>query len=98
MRVFVQFENSGDIIDCPPKIVPNLPDLREQFLTWMYNEKNNHSYWVYQNGKKAGCAYRGDAFVEWLNTYILKYAEPCGLFLQTEVEQAPADCPVLYLL
>lgn len=98
MRIFIQFENNGDIIDCPESIVSDLPNLRERFLVWLFNEKNNHPHWVYQNGKKAGCAYRADVFVQWLNTYVLKHQQNGALFLQTEVESMPEDMPSICLL
>lgn len=70
MKIVVQF-GDADIIDCPVDISDNLMEYRIQFLKWLFDKQNHHSYWVYKNGEKYGCCYRSEAFVKWLNCFVL---------------------------
>jgi hypothetical protein len=71
MKVIIDFYEDADIIECPENIVGSLMDYREKFLEWLFDKQNEHSYWYYKNGEKFGCCYRSEAFVEWLNKFIL---------------------------
>ena len=71
MRVLVEFCIDADMIECPDFIVKDLESYQGEFSKWLCNEENDHNYWVYKNGEKYGCNYRSEAFVEWLNTFVL---------------------------
>ena len=71
MRLFVKFDINADIIDVPRFVIDNRKELQLQFLDWLYDTSNLHPYWVY-HGKTLGVSYRSDAFVHWLNEFILK--------------------------
>lgn len=75
MKIVVDFGCDADIIDCPEQIIDDLDNLRNRFIDWLFDEKNDHSYWMYENGEKHGCCYRSEAFIEWLNKYILTDSE-----------------------
>jgi hypothetical protein len=71
VKVVVEFDCDADIIDCPDNIIDNLIDYSDLFLKWLFDKNNNHSYWMYEDGNKYGGSYRSEAFVEWLNIFIL---------------------------
>lgn len=71
MRVIVQFCMDADVIDCPEFVVNNLKVYASQFEEWFRDKKNNHAYWEYQDGEQRLRSYRSEAFVEWLNKFIL---------------------------
>lgn len=72
VKVRVDFSIDSDIIQCPDWIVPQLKSYQRKFHQWLFDEKNDHSYWRYKSNKKNGCCYRAQAFVEWLNKFVLQ--------------------------
>lgn len=72
MKIIAQFSFDMDIICCPDYIVNDLETYKENFYVWLYDKKNNHPYWLQKNGKKYSCLYRSQAFVDWLNEFILQ--------------------------
>lgn len=71
MKVVLDFDDSADIIDCPSFIVDDIINYQINFIDWLNDESNNHCYWNYTNGRKNGVSFRCEAFVEYLNRYIL---------------------------
>lgn len=71
MKVVVEFDTSADLIEYPEEIIDRIENYRNQFLAWLFNRDNEHSYWFYDDGEKLGCSYRSEAFVEWLNKFAL---------------------------
>jgi hypothetical protein len=63
---------NADVIDIPEHILANIENVQNLFFKWLFDKSNDHNYWVYENGKKKYCSYRSEAFVEWLNDYLLK--------------------------
>ena len=57
-----------------PNIKMDIEMLQEHFLEWMFDKKNNHKYWVTINSEKVYCQYGSQAFVEWLNQYIVYHS------------------------
>ncbi len=74
MLLFVEFDVSADIIDVPERVIQEKDKLHRQFLKWLTDKRNHHKYWVTVGGHR-GLSYRSEAFVEWLNTYILSESE-----------------------
>lgn len=72
VKIRVDFSTDADIIECPKWIVPELESYQANFLEWLFDKKNNHAYWVYKNGEKYACRYRSQAFVEWINMFVLQ--------------------------
>lgn len=71
MLVKVQFDIDADLIDCSNEICDNIDKYQTEFLKWLLDKSNEHKYWVYKNEEKFGCCYRSDAFVEWLNKFVV---------------------------
>lgn len=80
MRVNVFFDEKlwdadildADVIEIPDAIVPELAELRDNFLKWLNDKDNNHEYWFFRGGEKYGVSYGSEAFIKWLNDYPLK--------------------------
>lgn len=71
MRMLVEFDINADIIDVPQSVIDNREVLQYRFLKWLYKKGNKHKYWKMLGGTM-GVMYRSDAFVEWLNEFVLK--------------------------
>lgn len=95
MKVVVTFDIDVDIIDCPKEVVDNLEDYRDKFLKWLFDKQNDHSYWLYENGKKNCCCYRSEAFVEWLNSNILTNSLIKARLLESSVMKWDKKLPSL---
>ncbi|MCM3750284.1 hypothetical protein M3223_23385 [Paenibacillus pasadenensis] len=69
----VDFAQFQQYIECENVICENIKELREEFLTWLYDRKVDHKYWTFKDGIKYALHYDANALVEWLNT--IKYSE-----------------------
>lgn len=76
MKCFVELDCYADIIEIPDPIAVKIKKYRNQFLDWIYDKGNDHGYWVKGvdgKGKSfCGIQFDTDAFVEWLNKYVIK--------------------------
>ncbi len=63
--------NYMDIIWVPDSI-QNLVRIQNEFFKWMFDKENNHKYWVNINNQKMYCSYGTEAFIEYLNEFLLK--------------------------
>ncbi len=61
-----------DIVSIPDEIADNLEKIVNEFFRWMFDETNNHKYWVVEGGKKKYCSYSTEAFIDWLNRFMTK--------------------------
>ena len=84
MLLFVEFDVSADIIDVPEAVIDRRDHLHKSFLKWLCDRRTKHKYWVTVNGHNGLC-YRSDAFVEWLNEYILKESDEKAVIVQQYV-------------
>lgn len=83
MQLITDFAVDVDIIEVPKMVIDNAEDYQAQFFKWLFNKSIDHAYWWYEDGKKYGCNYRSDAFVEWLNAYPLKDEEEKAFIVST---------------
>ena len=80
-----------DIIDLPEEIVDKIDTIQPQFFKWLFDKKNNHDYWICEDGVKMYCSYGSEAFIDWLNNYILDRSakkatiiERCSINIKSE--------------
>lgn len=86
-----------DIIDVPERIVQDIENLQQSFFKWLFNKSNDHKYWVLDNnGEKIYCSYCVDAFIEWLNKYIINNMEEKANCVQINVKKALNNRPIIY--
>ena len=97
MRLLLQFDIDADIIDVPPIVIDKKDILYNQFFSWLYDQHNNHKYWVNPKKKsKYGVCYRSGAFIEWLNKKVLKGCKQKAKLHSEYVYDYPDDMPILY--
>lgn len=95
MKVVLEFCINADIIECPNNIIKDIKKHQLDFFNWLFDENNDHSYWMYENGKKEGCCYRSDAFVEYLNTFVLSESKEKAVIIEQETNDYSKDVPCL---
>ncbi len=71
VNIFFDDETIADVMDIPEN-VDDVEKLQMDFLEWLFDKSNDHEYWRQIQGEKVYCEYGVDAFVEWLNQYVLK--------------------------
>ncbi len=81
------------IIDVPEEVADNIEVIQRQFFSWLFDETNNHEYWVTMNGIRL-CSYDVDAFIKWLNIYILK--EKKAILVRRHVDKIDKRLPIIY--
>lgn len=95
IKILVEFCIDSDIIACPNWIVKDLQTYQGEFREWLYDEKNDHPYWI-SKGKKNGCAFRSQAFVEWLNKFVLGDSKEKANVIEECVGFTGYICRVIY--
>lgn len=83
-----------DIVDMPNEIVNNLDEVVNEFFAWMFDKSNNHEYWVIEGGEKKYCSYSTEAFIDWLNQYIIK--EERAAIITISARQIDENLPMIY--
>jgi len=73
MVIEIDFFQFKEYMTCSIEIADQIDELREEFLSWLYNEENDHEFWTYHDGVKYGVNYRASAFVYWINN--IKYLD-----------------------
>lgn len=72
MLLVLSFGGDADLVEIPDTLKDQLETLQEPFYQWLFDPNNHHSYWTKTRGGTAAVCYRAEAFVEWLNTFILE--------------------------
>lgn len=70
-KVVVKMQYDADIIEVPDNIEKDIIKIQSKFDEWIHNETVEHDYWIYKYGKKFCACFRADAFVEYINKFIL---------------------------
>lgn len=71
-KIVVEMTFDADIIEIPKELVHDLIKIQEEFDEWIHDKSVNHSYWIYKHNKKYCPCFRGDAFVEYINNFVLE--------------------------
>lgn len=82
MKLLVEFDINGDIIDVPQFIIDNKDRYASKFYQWLSDKRVHHSYWIKGPGGMKCLCYRSDAFVEWLNKKVLKESNEKAVILE----------------
>lgn len=61
----------ANLVIVPDFVADDLLTYQKKFLKWLNKQSNNHGYWT-RNGGGLRLSYTGEAFVKWLNEYIIE--------------------------
>ncbi|OLS35569.1 hypothetical protein [Bacillus sp. MRMR6] len=59
-------------ISCATKVGRKINRIRRDFENWIFDEKKNKKYWLYEEGEKYCPSYDTDAIIDWLNNVKFK--------------------------
>lgn len=96
MIVALRTEYDADIAYIPDICSEKIESYYDAFLKWLYDKKTDHKYWVYRNGRKYGVSYSGDAFVYWLNRFILMDSDDQAKIIQESTNDYDRSMTTLY--
>jgi len=80
-----------DLIECPQYIVDDLDRYVRKFDKWLYNPKNDHGMWMDDGFGGRGVNFNGDAFVNWLNQYVLTEDDEKAYFVDRNYQSNEND-------
>ena len=95
-KVALNFTYDIDIIEVPDIIADEMTEYQAAFDRWLYDENNEHSHWILQDGEKVAVSFGCKTFVDFLNEHILYHAEEKAIVLKRNVLSVPDKIPVLF--
>lgn len=86
----------ANLVIVPDFVADDLLTYQKHFLKWIYKKSNNHGYWV--RGGGLGLSYTGEAFVKWLNEYIIEDENEKSKITKKEFFPSEEDMklPIIY--
>lgn len=85
-KVLLNWTYQSDLIECPDYISDHLLNYQLSFDQWLTNPSNHHGYWTKDcEGDDAVC-FGSDAFVDWLNEYVIKDGENKVIFAKMDFQ------------
>lgn len=100
-RIVLKWTYYADIISVPDTIAENIHEYQRMFDEWLYDKNNQHGYWVtVQNEENSftGISFDSEAFVNWLNDYILVEIDEKVTFELKDIQLSDKykELPLLY--
>lgn len=89
--VFSLTEFDVDILDIPKDVVQNIKKTQKDFDKWLY-DKSNKLTW---DKKQGSFCFRGDAFVYWLNEFVLKERKDKAFLVESQPAEYDHTLPML---
>ena len=99
MLVNVVFTYDYDLIDVPQELVKQIKKLQLKCDKWLYNKENEHEYWIKEGlSTKFAVNTCSEAFVYWLNTFVLADFEYKAKIVQKDMPMDSIDIslPTIY--
>ncbi len=97
MLVNLVFDYYTDIVSVPDRVAKKLKDYQDNCDEWLFDESNDHQFWIKDsNGNKSAVGICSDAFVYWLNTYVLSRSEEKAYIVKKEVKKYDKKLPTIF--
>lgn len=97
MLINIIFDYYVDIINVPDNIGLNIKKYQNQCDRWLYNKLNDHEFWEKDSsGKKLGVGICSEAFVYWLNKFVLKNSKEKANIVQKSINKYDESLPTIY--
>lgn len=87
--IFLKFTYHGELVECPDYISNHLDKYQLDFDKWLSAEDSNHNYWVVDfndPNSSMGLCFGSDAFVDWLNEYVIDQKTKKAVILERDIE------------
>ena len=95
MLVNLVFDYYTDIINVPDNIANKIRKYQNQCDKWLFSK--NHEFWIKdENGKKLGVGICSEAFVYWLNEFVLKNNDEKAVIVKRDLEKYDDSLPTLF--
>ena len=76
MLINIIFDYYADIVSVPDYIGIDLLNFQNKCDKWLFDKTNEHEFWEKDaSGKKLGVGICSEAFIYWINKFILKDSE-----------------------
>ena len=71
-KIYVKVEYTLSEVMVPDYIANDIKKYVKMFDKWLLDKDNNHGYWIKRNGQNFMVSFDVDAFVLYLNEYVVK--------------------------
>ena len=97
MLINIVFDYYVDTISVPENIGINISKYQNECDLWLFNELNDHDFWEKDSsGEKLGVGICSEAFIYWLNTYIIKDSNEKAYIVQKGISEYDESLPTLF--
>ena len=97
MLINLVFDYYTDVIDVPDEIGCQIKKYQRKCDKWLFNRLNDHKYWeIDKHGKKIGVGICSEAFVYWLNNFILNDSEKKSFIVEKNIQGYDSSLPTLF--
>ncbi|MDD6645088.1 MAG: hypothetical protein PUE67_03425 [Oscillospiraceae bacterium] len=97
MLINLVFDFYTDVIDVPDEIGSQIEKYQKKCDKWLFNKLNDHEYWEKDEyGNKIGIGICSDAFVCWLNNFVLNDSEQKAFIVKENVQEYDSSFPTLF--
>lgn len=97
LLVNLVFDYYTDIIDVPNYIAYNIKDYQDKCDEWLFDESIDHQFWERDEfGKKDVVGICSEAFVYWLNEFILKNNDEKAVIVKRNLKKFDSSLPTLF--
>ena len=95
MLVNLVFDYYTDVIDVPTYIASNIKKYQNRCDRWIFAHENQ--FWVKdKSGKKLCVNLTSEAFVYWLNKFILKDNDEKAVIIKRDLKEYDSSLPTLF--
>lgn len=97
MLINLVFDYYTDVVDVPDDIVSQLKKYQVKCDKWLFNKGNDHKFWEKDEyGNKIGVGVCSEAFVYWLNNYVLNESKQKAFIVKENVQKYDSSFPTLF--
>ena len=94
-KIYVKVMYTLSDVMVPDYIANNIKKYTKMFDKWLLDKDNNHGYWVKRNGRNFGVRFDVNAFVLYLNEYVVKEKKDKVYILEEDSAATVQDDDIL---
>lgn len=94
-KIYVKVMYTLSEVMVPDYIANDIKKYVKMFDKWLLDKDNNHGYWIKRNGRNFGVCFDVNAFVFYLNEYVVKEKKDKVYILEEESTATVQDDDIL---